>query len=111
MEDKKKLKAQLTNEIARQFKAKVERLEEINKNLSVQNENLRKEKETLCETIYKLTEENEQLKDWVGRMQSFMDMSDEERNEYFKSLKASKEAAEKFNSIMGFYGHITKHLF
>lgn len=111
MENKKKLKAQLINEVRKEYSNKIENLTKENGRLKEENQRLKEEHCQLSERILELSNELEQYKDWNERMQEFVNMSDEERNETIENIRKTKETSERFTSMFGFYGHIMKHLF
>ena len=109
-ESKKKIKAQLTNELHKKYDKRLseakEKIDEWRKRYFEANEKLNKK----CRECRNLEEENEELKqkldeykDWIERMQEFCNMPDGERElafkEYLAGIKAKKEASEKFTAI------------
>lgn len=94
--NKKELKAQLTNEIAKRFSNKIKEFE---KSIQINKANyhlLWEQYIELQEENRNLKEENESLKDWNTRLMEFMDMTSEDRKTYIENLKA----CQQFNSQM-----------
>ena len=90
METKKQIKAQLRNQIAKEYKDRL---------LSASQE-CRKARMELCaeqtlrvqaeEKVASLQEEVDMYKDWVRRLQEFMDMEPEAREEAIQKFKTEK---------------------
>lgn len=48
----------------------------------------------------------EKYKDWNNRLQEFMDMSPEEREQYFAELQTKNKLNEKMTSFMNMFQHL-----
>lgn len=104
MESKKKLKAQLTNQIAKKYSARIKELEEqrnhyregyfaeINKRHVIQDE------------LLALQAEYASCKDWIHRLQEFVDMPEDVRAQAILKLREEQtmnEAMQKmYNSVI-----------
>ena len=114
----KRIKAQLTNKVQRQYKDKMDSYEERLSNLSYL---LRKERERTAILAAKcaqldtenaeLRQTNEQYTEWIERMQDFCNMPEGKRqdafNAYLEGIKAKSEADEAMARIGRMYGTLT----
>ena len=99
METKKQIKAQLRNQISKEYKDRL---------LSASQE-CRKARMELCaeqklrvqaeEKVASLQEELDMYKDWVRRLQEFMDMDPETRDNEIKKCKKQKAINETIEYI------------
>ena len=99
MQNKKQMKAQLTNEISRRFQSRIKELEESRNALRTKIEIERQQFRELQEKYLNLSQEFESLKDWNTRLMEYMDMSPEEFKKYMVELKTE----HMLNSIMSKY--------
>ena len=105
-ESKKQIKAQLINEIAKQFHSRIENLE-FRLNAQVQmNLDLHKKNDDLLIKNLKLKEQLEKYEDWNRRLQEFMDMTPEEREKHFAELQTRNKLNEKMTSFMNMFQHL-----
>lgn len=115
---KKKLKAQVTNIVQRQYKDKMDCYENRISLLTEHLQNERKQNAELMQTNYKLQTENLELKqikdqyeEWVERMQDFCNLPENERQQAFKTyidgIKAKSEADEAMARIGRMYSSLT----
>ena len=96
MENKKQIKAQLTNEISKRYQNRIKELEESRNALRTKIEIERQQFRELQEKYLNLSQEFESLKDWNTRLMEFMDMSPADRKVYIENMRASQQ----FNSQM-----------
>ena len=96
MENKKQLKAQLTNEISKRYQSRIKELEDSRNALRTKIEIERNQFRELQEKYLNLVQEFESLKEWNTRLMEFMDMSPEDRKIYIENMRASRQ----FNSQM-----------
>lgn len=99
MENKKQLKAQLTNEISKRYQNRIKELEDSRNALRTKIEIERQQFRELQEKYLNLAQEFESLKDWNIRLMEFMDMSPEEFKKYIVELKTE----HMLNSILSKY--------
>lgn len=99
MENKKQLKAQLTNEISKRYQNRIKELEGSRNALRTKIEIERKQFRELQEKYLNLAQEFESLKDWNARLMEYMDMSPEDVKKHIVEL----EAEHMLNSIMSKY--------
>lgn len=102
-ESRKQIKAQVTNEIRnRYFKIIEGKNEEINqlvkRGLKIQQWN----QDLLSENI-RLKEQLEKYEDWNRRLQEFMDMNPDDREEVINQYRTNKELNDRFNNIIDMY--------
>ena len=76
------------------------------------------EKEDLAKKYFELSGENGALKDkvaqyedWIIRLQEFMDMEPNAREEAIQKFKTEKAVTEQMHDILDFYGRFTSMLF
>ena len=96
MQNKKQLKAQLTNEISKRFSNRIKELGDSRNTLLTKIEIKRQQFKELQEKYLNLAQEFESLKEWNTRLMEFMDMSSEDRKTYVENMRASQQ----FNSQM-----------
>lgn len=102
-ESKKQIKAQLINEIAKQFHSRIENLE-FRLNAQVQmNLDLHKKNDDLRIENLKLKEQLEKYEDWNRRLQEFMDMTPEEREKVIQDSKLRVATNQRLNKIMDMF--------
>ena len=94
MENKKQLKAQLTNEISKRYQGRIKELEDSRNALRTKIEIERNQFRELQEKYLNLAQEFESLKEWNTRLMEFMDPED--RKTYVENMRASQQ----FNSQM-----------
>lgn len=98
-QNKKQLKAQLTNEISKRYQSRIKELEDSRNALRTKIEIERKQFRELQEKYLNLAQEFESLKDWNIRLMEYMDMSPEEFKKYIVELKTE----HMLNSILSKY--------
>lgn len=113
METKKQIKAQLRNQISKEYKDRILRAEQeciAARTKLFAEQHLREQAE---EKIVSLQEKLDMYKDWVRRLQEFMDMDPETRENEIKRYKEQKAMNETmeyvansdffkmFNQLMG----------
>lgn len=76
------------------------------------------EKEDLAKKYFELSGENGALKDkvaqyedWITRLQEFMDMEPDAREQAIQKFKTEKAVTEQMHDILDFYGRFTSMLF
>lgn len=106
MENKKQLKAQLTNDISKRYQNRIKELEDSRNALRTKIEIERQQFKELQEKYLNLSQEFESLKEWNTRLMEFMDMSPEDRKIYVENMRASQQ----FNSQMNQLSRIISYL-
>ena len=99
MENKKQLKAQLTNEISKRFSNRIKELEDSRNVLRTKIEIERQQFRELQEKYLNLAQEFESLKEWNTRLMEFMDMSPEDRKTYVENMRASQQFNSQMNQL------------
>ena len=99
MENKKQLKAQLTNEISKRFSNRIKELEDSRNVLLTKIEIERQQFKELQEKYLNLAQEFESLKEWNTRLMEFMDMSPEDRKVYVENMRASQQFNSQMNQL------------
>jgi len=105
-ETKKQIVAQTRNDVAREYKHRIESLQNKNShiiNLWKDEEKKRIEYQNKAE---KLEEELNQYKDWVERLQSYIDMNEEDRANAIARDKANFIVNQKLNNLLNIYSSI-----
>lgn len=99
MENKKKLKAQLTNEIAKQYSSRIKELENsrnaLRTKIEIERQNFRELQHKYLEMCQKL----ESLEDWNRRLMEFIDMDEDTRNKYIKHIKTQEKFDETLEKL------------
>ena len=101
---KRQIVEQTRNKIAHTYTSRIEELEnrikELSKNsldLIIENRKLKNENEQYKEKI-------DQYEDWVYRLQEFMDMPNELRNEKFNEFISKNNTDEAINNLIRKFG-------
>ena len=102
---KRQIIEQIRNKIVHTYASRIEELEnrikELSKNsfdLLIENRKLKNENEQYKEKIA-------QYEDWIYRLQEFMDMPNELRNEKFNEYISKKNSDEALNNLIRKFGH------
>ena len=104
MENKKKLKAQLTNEIAKQYSSRIKELEDSRNAFRTKIEIERRSFRELQHKYLELCQKLESLEDWNRRLMEFIDM--DARNKYINHIKTQEkfdETLEKLTKITSIF--------
>lgn len=99
MENKKQLKAQLTNEISKRYQSRIKELEDSRNALRTKIKIERQQFRKLQEKYLNLAQEFESLKEWNTRLMEFMDMSPEDRKVYVENMRASQQFNSQINQL------------
>lgn len=99
MENKKQLKAQLTNEISKRFSNRIKELEDSRNILRTKIEIERNQFRELQEKYLNLSQEFESLKEWNTRLMEFMDMSPEDRKIYVENMRALQQLSRMMSYL------------
>lgn len=113
--EKKRLKAQLLNELSKReneeitrLKNRIDYLEKKNQEYCEKNYNLNKENKSLKDENNSLQEKIRQYEEWIDRMQDFCNLPENEREkamtDYVVSVQKSKENNEILNGLLGRMG-------
>lgn len=113
-ESKKQIKAQLINEVQKQFRDKIAETEASRDSWRSCAVKTQDENRELKKRIKKLTEENEKMKlerarqdEWIERMQEFCNLPEKQRREaylsYLDSIKAEKRLSDIISSLRFFF--------
>ena len=102
-ESRKQIKAQVTNEVRNKYFKIIEGKNEeisqlVQRGLKIQRWN----EELVAENI-KLKEQLEKYEDWNRRLQEFMDMDPDSREEVITQYRTSKELNDRFSNILNMY--------
>lgn len=109
-ETKKELKARLTNEIAARFKNRITSLEHRCNTLGAMYHNETLKVQQLKQENLELKDKVEQYEDWINRLQEFMDMDPELRENAITQYKVQSQTSEKLNKIVSMYQGLFYHL-
>ena len=105
-ETKKQIKAQLTNEIANRYKAEILNLKSDVMGFRAKYEEERKRRISAESQLSELQEKVENYEDWNRRLQEFMDMTPEERENHFAELQTRNKLNEKMTAFMNMFQHL-----
>lgn len=107
-ENRKQIKAQVTNEVRNKYFKIIEgKNEEISQLVKRCLELQRCNKELVAENL-KLKEQLEMYEDWNRRLQEYMDMDPDSRKEVIAQYRTSKELNDRFSNILGMYERMFK---
>ncbi len=118
----RQLKATLTNEIARRFKEKINRLEANIEYLASKytecynaRKKLHEENSALKDENTALKNEIAQYKDWIERMQDFCNLPENDRESAFKTyldeIKSKNEAEKSLSALSNLFTNFSNILF
>ena len=121
-ETKKQIKAQVINEVRRQYDQKLQQKTEAidlwrKKYLAAEAElrDTSKECRSLREENESLKQKVAQYEEWVERMQEFCNLPEEERKQafttYMDGIKSRMERDEEMKALGSFFGHYMSMLF
>lgn len=91
MENKKKLKAQLTNEISKRYSNRIKELEESKNALRTKIELERQKFRELQHKYLDLIQKVEQLEDWNNRLMEYFQLDEDSQKKYLEELKSKKD--------------------
>lgn len=100
---RKQIAEQTRNEVVKQYTANLQILmERINK--LTKDYDIEKQKRIECqERIDELQEKVNQYEDWIQRLQEFMEMTENQREEYIMHMKEQKNANKIMPQIINLY--------
>lgn len=100
---RKQIVEQTRNEVVKQYTAKLQILmERINK--LTKDYDIEKQKRIECqERIDELQEKVNQYEDWIQRLQEFMEMPENQREEYIAHIKEQENANKIMPQIINLY--------
>lgn len=103
MKTRKQIVEQTRNEVAKQYTAKLQILmERINK--LTKDYDIEKQKRIECqERIDELQEKVNQYEDWIQRLQEFIDIPENQREEYIAHIKERENANKIMSQIINLY--------
>lgn len=121
-ETKKQIKAQVINEVRRQFDQKLQQKTEAIElwqkkyiDLNTVHRNVSKECQLLRDENDLLKQKVAQYEEWVERMQEFCNLPEEERKQafttYMDGIKSRMERDEEMKALGSFFGHYMSMLF
>lgn len=100
--NKKQIENELRGKLAKQYTAKVAKLEDEINRLREANAEYRKRAYQAEQEKLEMQDKLSQYEDWNRRLQEFMDMSEEDRTAYVENLKRTKELDDAIRRF-GFY--------
>ena len=93
-ETRKQIVEQTRNDVARQYNAQISRLQERIDDLAEDYNTERRKRIECQEKVDELQEKVNQYEDWIRRLQEFMDMPDNQREQYMVHIQ-EKEKSER----------------
>ena len=102
-ENRKQIKAQVTNEVRNKYFKIIEGKNEEISQLVKRCLQIQKLNEELVAENIKCKEQLEKYEDWNRRLQEFMDMDPDSREEAITQYRTSKELNNRFNNILNMY--------
>lgn len=100
MENKKQLKAQLTNEISKRYRDRIKELEGSRNALRTKIAEERKMYNRLQGQYLELSQELASLKEWNERLLEYFDLDENAQEEYFKELKSKKDFSDALDKLI-----------
>lgn len=101
---KKEIEATLRNKLAKQYSEKMENYQERIDRLAKELHDERSKRLEAQRQAEELKEKVEQYEDWNRRLQEFMDMSEEDRQNAIKETKFNVELSNIFETCRHFLG-------
>ena len=102
-ESKKQIKDQVTNEIRNKYFKIIEGKNEEISQLVKRCLKIQRCNDELVTENSKLKEQLEKYEDWNRRLQEFMDMDPDSREEVISQYRTSKELNDRFSNILNMY--------
>jgi regulator of replication initiation timing len=102
-ESRKQIKAQVTNEVRNKYFKIIEGKNEEISQLVQRCLKIQRQNEELVTENIKLKEQFEMYEDWNRRLQEFMDMDPDSREEVITQYHTSKELNDRFSNILNMY--------
>lgn len=102
-ETRKQIVEQTRNEVARQYNAQIFNLQERISRLAVDYAEERRKRIECQERLDELQEKVSQYEDWIRRLQEYMDMPENQREQYIVHLQEkekSERILDKLNDLM-----------
>jgi len=96
----KQLKAQLTQQLHKQYSGEIGRLKEDLKEERSNKEKLRIENNDLRNKNNELQSKIDEYEDWINRLQEFMDMSEDDRKNYLAKQQSDFEVNTRLKGLM-----------
>lgn len=103
-ETRKQIVEQTRNEVARQYKAEINSIQESKERLSKDYYDLQIKYWDMKNKVDELEEKVRQYEDWNRRLQEFMDMGEDDRKKYAEHLKAQAELNQMLSGTLGTFG-------
>lgn len=100
MENKKQLKAQLTNEISKRYRDRIKELEDSRNALRTKIAEERKMYNRLQGKYLELSQECARLKEWNERLLEYFDLDEDAQKEYFQELKSKKDFSDALDKLI-----------
>ena len=98
--EKKQLKAQLTNEISKRFRDRINELECSRNALRTKIAKERQMYNELQGQYLELSQEFERVKEWNERLLEYFDLDENAQEEYFKELKSKKDFSDALDKLI-----------
>lgn len=108
--NKKQIENELRGKLAKQYAAKMAKLEEEINRLREANAGYRTRAYKAEQEKLEMQDKLNQYEDWNNRLQEFMDMSEEDRIAYVENLKRTKELDDAIGHFK-FYDKMLGNLF
>lgn len=102
-ETRKQIIEQTRNEVAKKYKDEIKNMQERINKLADMFNNEQKLRLSFQNKVESLEDKVRQYEDWIERLQSFMDMPEDEREKEFATMKLKRETAEKMKYLTDFY--------
>lgn len=100
MDNKKKLKAQLTNEIAKKYSNRIKELEDSRNALRTKIEIERVQFLEFQSKYLDLVQKVEQLEDWNNRLMEYFQLDEDSQKKYLEELKSKENLAESLERLL-----------
>lgn len=111
-QSKKEIKAQLINEISKQFKnsyeSKIENMTKRINELTLKNKDLSDKNYVLSTRNEELEQKVNMYEDWINRLQDFCNLSESDRLEHIESMKRRDEAGKAMSDLWQAYEPLMK---
>lgn len=105
-ESRKQIVEQTRNEVAKQYKAKIDNLQERLNTANEKSSDYWKRYVKERNRADELQEKVNQYEDWIRRLQEFMDMPEDARKEVLEQERAKYEVNKRLDNMIGMYSRI-----
>lgn len=102
----KQIRENTRNEVASQFRRKVDNLRALLKSKNEEIVRLQELIHKTSEELFELKAKQEMQEDWIERMQDFCNMTDVDRKEFLEQQRSKHRLDKSMNHVMSIFGNV-----